>query len=98
VGAAACTCSVARIVQAERLAMPIADLQDALEELAGIRATPDAQEIDELNEQAGLALARPSHDLDQLPQPRQKTIVTDAQQWAAGNVANAGRLDHDDRR
>jgi hypothetical protein len=73
--------------------MPLADLQKLPEVLAGLGAPTNTQEVDELNEQARLACARLSHDVDQFAQARQEAIVTNAQQRAAGYVANAGRLD-----
>ncbi len=73
--------------------MLLADLEKLPEVLSWLGAPTNAQEVDELNEQARLASARLSYDVDQLAQARQEAIVADAQQRAAGYVANAGRLD-----
>src|SRR6516164_4569359 len=80
---------------AEGLAVLVGHLQKAREELFRIGPPADRQEIDQLNEEAGVALAGLPHAVDQPAQAGQKAVVADAQQRAARDVADAGRLDHD---
>src|SRR5258707_7094035 len=73
------------------------DLQEPLKIFRLVRTTLDGQEIDELNEELRLTVAGLADRIDQLFQSRQKSIVTDAQQRAARNVANAGSFNHQRR-
>ena len=61
----------------------------------GLRAAADRQEVDQLDEEARLAVARLAHHAHELAQSGEEAVVADAQQRAAGHVADAGRLDHE---
>src|SRR5207248_898481 len=58
-----------------------------------IGAASDGEEIDDLDEEPGGAGARPLDGGDQLTQARYESIVADAEQRPARDVANARRLD-----
>src|SRR6266571_2896694 len=77
--------------------MPIRDLQKLMKIFLGIGTPFDRKKIYDLNEKFGVATASFAHGLNQLFQSRQKSIVADAQQRPAGNVAHAGSFD-DERR
>ena len=53
------------------------------------------RKVDDLDEQPRRAVARLAHDAHEVAQSGQKAIVPDAQQRAAGYVADTRRLDHD---
>ena len=57
--------------------MPLIDLQEAREELGGVGATLDRQEVDDLDEQPGLAPARLAYRLDELLQAGNEAVVAD---------------------
>src|SRR5688500_4150386 len=78
--------------------MAITDLKKPLKVLRPFRPPLHRQKIDDLNEQPRLAAARFTHDVDQLSQSRYESIVADAQQRTARNVAHSRRLDHQHRR
>ena len=74
--------------------MVTCDLQEPLKIFRLVRTTLDGQEIDDLNEELRPSVAGFAHGVDQLFQSREKSIVTDAQQRPARNVANAGSFYH----
>src|SRR5205807_10412648 len=77
--------------------MMIGNLKESLEIFFWIRATLHSKKIDDLDEELRLTVAGFANGLDKLFQSRQKSIVTDAQQRPAGNVANPGRFNHQRR-
>ena len=82
--------------RSEGAPVSICHLQETLEEFRRLGSTPDSQKIDDLDEQPRLAAARAPHGVNEPPEPLDITVVADAQQRPARDVANAGRL-HDDR-
>ena len=74
------------------------DLQEPFEDISLVGPALDREEINDLNEKFCVALACFANRLNQLLQSGQESIVTDAQQRAAGDVANAGRFDDQRRR
>src|SRR5262245_63779818 len=75
--------------------MPRLDLEEAREELLRLRAPADGEEIDDLDQEPRMAFARALHRLRELAQTRKEPVVADAQERTGGDVADAGRLDHD---
>ena len=69
--------------------------QVALEKGARLGPATDAQEVDQLHEQARVATAGLVHGAGQATQPVDMAVVPDAQQRAAGHVADPGGLDDD---
>src|SRR5262249_37669862 len=70
-------------------------LQKSREVFFFFRPPPHRQKIYNLNEQSRMPSARLPHDLNQLTQARNETVMSDAQQRPARNVAHARGLDHD---
>src|SRR5262249_48964182 len=79
-------------------AMVVTDHKKALKIFLLLRPSLHCEKVDDLNEEERLAMARFPHRLDQLAQPRNKPIVTDAQQRATRNIAHARRFDHEHSR
>src|SRR5262245_20792602 len=77
--------------------MPRRDREKAIEVFLRIGTTLNREKINDLNEEIRLTITRLSDGLNQLFQSRQKSIITDAQQWPARNVAHAGRFHHECR-
>src|SRR5215470_6074388 len=75
--------------------MPCGDCEEFAEESRRDGAAADCEEIDQLDEQASFAAARFAHYTDELPQSRQKSIMSGTQQWAARHVSDTRRLDDD---
>src|SRR5258706_16302885 len=73
--------------------MMFSDLEKSLKIFRPVGPALDCQKIDNLNEEFGLAVARGADCINQLPESGQKSIVTDSQERAAGNIANAGSFD-----
>src|SRR5262245_35613282 len=71
------------------------ELQKSRKVFFFFRPPPHSQKIYDLNEQSRMPSARLPHDLNQLTQARNKTVMSDAQQRPARNVADARGLDHD---
>ncbi len=82
-----------QVVGAEEGAVAVGDLEVAAEVGLRLRPPPDRQEVDDLDEEAGVAAAGAAHGLDQLGEAGEEAVVADAQQRAARDVADAGRLD-----
>src|SRR5437016_5671102 len=77
--------------------MMVGNLEEPLKIFCSIRTALDREKIDDLNEEPGLTIAGFAHGVGQLFQSREKSIVTDAQQGPARNVANAGGFNHQRR-
>src|SRR5262245_36597654 len=75
--------------------MTIGEDEEVPKEAPRLGAAADPEEVDDLDEHPGPTLARPAHGVDQLLEAGQEAIVPDSEQWPAGNVADAGRLDHE---
>src|ERR1043166_8528894 len=75
--------------------MARSDLEKPLEVFLWIRTTFYRQKINDLNEELCLAVTRRSDSLNQALQSRQKSIMTDPQQWSARDVTHARRFDHE---
>src|SRR5260370_1933729 len=67
--------------------------EKGLERLRSLRWSFYRQKVDDLNEQLCLTLARLADCFDELLQSGNKAVIPDAQQRAAGNVADSRRLD-----
>src|SRR6185437_4208753 len=75
--------------------MPRRDRQVLREIPCWVGAPADGQEVDDLNEKpCGPATGFPN-DPYELAQSGQESIITDPQQWSAGNVSDAGGLNDD---
>ena len=72
----------------------VGNVEEALKIFPPVGTTLDRQEIDDLNEELRLTVTGFAHRVDELFQSREKSIMTDAQQRPAGNVANAGRFNY----
>ena len=83
------------IGRVEAVAMIFGNPQELAEIAVAARPSADGQEIDDLDEQPGMPAAGPGNGLDERLEPRDEPVVADAQQRTAGNVADAGGLDHD---
>ncbi len=81
-----------------RPSMSVTDLKKFLEVLCSLRSPLHRQKIDDLNKQERLTATRFAHRLDELPQARNKPVVTDPQQRSARNITHARRFDHQHRR
>src|SRR2546421_12915250 len=68
----------------------VGSLEEPLKIFCSIRTALDRQKIDDLNKELRLTVAGFAHGVGQLFQSREKSIVTDAQQGPARNIANAG--------
>jgi hypothetical protein len=66
------------------------DLQETRKVFFFLRTAPDRKKVNDLNEEFGLALAGFSYGFNQLSESRQKAIVANAHERAAGNVADTG--------
>src|SRR4030095_906373 len=77
-------------------AQRVGDLEIAAEESTRLGPPADRDEVEDLNEEPGPALAPLAHRLDERAKPRHEPVVTDAEQRAARDVANARRLDDED--
>ena len=73
-------------------------VQESAQELLGLGPAAHGDEVDRLDEQARVAGAALAHGLDESAQPGHEAVVADAQQGAAGDVADAGGLDHEHAR
>ena len=78
--------------------MLVSHSQKTMEILFFFRTSLHRKEVDDLDQEPGMAVARISDIFNQLAQAGDESIVTNAQQWAAGNVANPGRLNDQDSR
>src|SRR5690242_8838317 len=78
--------------------MPIVHLQETLKIFRALRPSLHGEKINDLNEQACLAVTRFTYSLDEFAQTRNKSIVTDTQQWTTRNIAHARRLDYEHTR
>src|SRR5438270_13882645 len=72
----------------------VGNVEEALKIFPPVGTTLDRQEIDDLNEELRLTVTSFAHRVDELLQSREKSIMTDAQQRPARNVANAGRFEY----
>src|SRR5215831_2757705 len=68
--------------------------QKSLKILFSVGTPSYGQKIDDLNDEFGFALARCAHCFDQLLQSGNESIVPDAQEWAARDIANPGGFDN----
>src|SRR5437870_2835398 len=82
----------------QTVSVALGNFQKSLKVFCRVRPTFDCQKIDNLNEELRPTFAGFAHYVDELFQSRQKSIVTDAQQRPARNVANAGCFDYQSRR
>src|SRR5687768_4620865 len=74
--------------------MSIGDDQVLTQELLACRPAPNAQKIDELDKQARVPVACGPYGVCELGQAWDEAVITDAEQRAARNVANARGFDH----
>ena len=77
------------------MAMMPGDSQEALEELWRFRPALHGEKVDDLNEQFRVATTCIAYRLDQFLQSGNGAIVTDAQEWPAGNVPHASSFDNE---
>src|SRR5262245_44154088 len=70
------------------------DLEKPVEEFFRIRSSLDGEKINYLNKEFCLTVAGFADGFDQLLQPGKKSIMADAQQGPAGNIAHAGSFNH----
>jgi hypothetical protein len=88
---------VAPAVVAERLGEPapeiVADLEIPREVGRRLRTPTHRDEVDDLDEEARVAFAPLPHGLDQAPESGDEAVAADAEEWAAGHVADAGGFD-----
>jgi len=69
-------------------------LKEPREVLLFFRPPIDTEEVDYLDKQPRVAFTCPTHTINQLTQARNKSIVPNSKQRAAGDIADAGCL-HD---
>src|SRR5262245_28963331 len=75
--------------------MALFDLQKSREVFLFFRPPPHRQKIDNLDEEPSVSAARLMRYFNQFAQAWNETVVSDAQQRPARDVAHARGLDHD---
>ena len=89
---------LAPVLRPQGLAQTRRDAQEALKKFSRLGSAADVEKVNDLDQRTGLALAFMVDGLHQALQAFNIAVMANAQQRAAGHIADAGGFDHDGAR
>src|SRR5437588_6549996 len=78
--------------------MMTSDLKKPLEKLCPVRPPLNGEKVQDLNKETRMPATGFAHSLDKLAESGKESIMTNAQQRTAGNVAHTGGFNHQSAR